>query len=151
MTKASQSRRATRLQKNLQAIEAEGQGIWQMAIYGPDNLLQLFTDALGADNYASATVFAIEQMITQILTTGPKPLCLTCENQFSKSLMPIAWVIVHAKRDDPDKAIGNGVCADCWSRYRSSQLLLPIALDLYRRGALPTLRRLPPLSPPGTA
>ena len=77
-------------------------------------------------------------------------LCLTCDNTLTATAMPVAYVLLHAMRDDPRCAVCNGICADCYDRH-PGKLLQVAVTDAYRRQMISDLRVLPTLSPPGRA
>ena len=61
------------------------------------------------------------------MTAQPPMMCLTCDSEFTREAMPEAWVLMHAHRNEPEKALGNGICAACHARYPGAALL-PVVL-----------------------
>ena len=135
----------------LEQIRQEGQGVWQMAIYGPEAVPGLVNNALCGDGYARNVVRTLAHMAREIITAPAAlpMLCLCCDNALTAEAMPAAWVLLHARRDDPEQAVGNGICAECYARHPSAEALGPIVTDVYRRQIISDLRVLPPVSESG--
>ena len=139
------------LTDGLEQIRQEGQGVWQMSIYGPEAAPDLVHAALCGDGYASDVVRALAHMVRNIITAPASlpMLCLTCDNILTAVAMPVAWVLVHARRDDPQQAVGNAICAECYAHHPSAEALGPVVTDVYRRKMIADLRVLPPISEAG--
>ncbi len=139
----------------VEQIHLEGQGVWQISIYSLEGVAEVLGQALAGDPHAMNIILTLERMLRDIRkaarTRLPK-LCLTCDNTFSsKKTMPAAWVLMHAMRDDPKMAVGNGICLECWRRYPNPVVLMPVVTEVYRQKMIPDLRVLPPAAGQGHA
>jgi hypothetical protein len=131
-------------------IEAEGQGIWRIMIYGPADVANQAALALAGDMDARKVVFSLQYMKRNVLDPHTPGVCLTCDKPFSARFMPMAWVVLQAHRDDARKMMGNGICADCYARWPGAALN-PIVADVLRKEFFSHMEVLPPLSEPGHA
>lgn len=150
MGDAKRRRDRRELQKGLQEIHAEGQGVWQMTCYTKENAAVMAILAMDGDPYASALLRVLESMVQYIWAASPPALCLTCDNILTRAAMPAAFLVVHARRDDPRSSVCNGICDECFDRYPGDALMLA-ATNVYREKVISGLRVLPPLSAPGSA
>jgi hypothetical protein len=154
MKRRKQAQSISELQAGMERIQAEGQGVWQLSIYGPEAVLALLHNSFVGDADATRTMTAIARLIAGIheVASTPKPmLCLLCDTKFGRRSMPLAWVLLHARRDDPSQAVGNGICAACYKKYPSAEALSPPVIALYKAKMITDLRLLPPIGPPGHA
>ena len=136
--------------KGVRTVEAEGQGVWQMSIYAPDDVAGLLVDTLAGDERAAKTMAMLHGMMGETISANPPRICLTCDNEFTAEAMPHAWVLVHAIGGAAKKSLGNGICAGCHARY-PGEALVPVATEVYRQNMIPDLRILPPMSEAGRA
>jgi hypothetical protein len=143
----------SRLQRGLEDLHSEGQGVWQLAILSPDAAPAFLTAALAGDPSAATTLRAAQGFIQQILrhrSASRAPLCLLCDNALWRKAPPAAIGVITAYRDDPHTAIGHGICADC-TRMRSSEQLQHDVLAKLRTDMITDLRVIQPPSEPGRA
>jgi hypothetical protein len=145
-----EAKRRREINRGLKGMHAEGQGIWNLMIYNPADVAGVMRAAAVGDAYARGVVRSLEHMIQGVLTAQPPMMCLTCDSEFTREAMPEAWVLMHAHRNEPEKALGNGICAACHARYPGAALL-PVVTDVYRKELINDLRVLPPMSEAGRA
>lgn len=150
MRRARRARDRDDLKARMDAIQAEGQGVWQLSIWGPENMLGVTAAAMSGDPEATAVLRAIAHSLRAIEEApADRPwLCLTCDHAFTAHNTPLAFVLLHACRADAKAAVSNGLCDDCYCRPGS---LMERVTDVYRRNMIPGLRVLPPISQPGKA
>jgi hypothetical protein len=99
--------------------------------------------ALAGDLEARRYVTAVSHCIARIAAGRDRPLCLTCEQEFSARSLPLAFAFVFAGRDDPTVAIANGLCGACASApNRQERVLAYYHKNLFGGD----LRILPPLA-----
>ncbi len=155
MGQAKRRRGIQAMRDGFKEMHAEGQGIWDIKIYGPLGMMQIASAALAGDDDAGRVILLLERLTLDIVEAGRtrKPLmCLLCENTFGQpSTMPMAWVVLHAHVDNARQGFGNGICWDCWERYPSADALAPVVLDYYRSKVISDLRVLPQPIEPGHA
>jgi hypothetical protein len=149
---AKRKRSIQALQDRLEDIHAEGQGVWQISIYGLDAVVEVMAAALAGSKTATGIALALEHLSQGVIRSGrtAEPvMCLLCDSAFKQERMPAAWILVHARRDDPTHAAGHGVCSNCLHRYPDMNALGIAITDYYRANAISDLRLLPPISEPG--
>jgi hypothetical protein len=137
------------LEEATRRICEEGQGVYQLSLVSALGAAPLFAQAISGDSQAAYHLLIVARLLEQIRTAPPrsKLMCLLCDNEFSAAALPLAFVIMHARRDDPGMVMGNGICCRCCD---ASDLQARI-LDKYREGLISDLRVLPPIGEAGTA
>jgi hypothetical protein len=124
---------------DLKQICSEGQGAWQLQAFAPENVLEMLLAARGGNDNAARWLLLIENTMCTMLKQTPGMLCLLCDYEFDDGRMPTIWLILTALRDDPSRAIINGLCPSC-SRQPNLETRI---VDKYRDSMIPDLRVIP--------
>jgi hypothetical protein len=135
------------LKRAFQTVQDEGQGVWQFALFGPQDIPELIAASMAGDAVADRWLLMLGRALREIPRAKPSVLCLLCEHEFSRTKVPMAFVALTASIDDPGVAIVNGLCLRC---YMAANLADRVT-GYYRDKLIPGLRRLPPFSAPGRA
>jgi hypothetical protein len=83
---------------------------------------------------------AVASALGQIHARPGFSLCLFCDTAFTPQVLPLSWAIVFAARDDPSRAVGHGVCANCRVASGSREQLQARVLQWYRDHVDPSIR-----------
>jgi hypothetical protein len=137
------------LKAGLEEIRLEGQGVWQIAIYSIEGMLESIMRGLAGDAEAQRLAIVIGQFILAIDRADPPAMCLLCDHEFSRDAPPLALVILHAYLDNPRHALGHGICDACWAKNPSASALSSLVTDYYRKNVISDLREVPQPSEPG--
>jgi hypothetical protein len=137
------------LKEGLEEIRLEGQGVWQIAIYSVEGMLESLIRGMTGDAKAQHLAIVIGQFIQAIDAADPPAMCLLCDHEFSRDAGPLALVILHAYRDDPRNVLGHGICGACWAKKPSAFALSSLVTDYYRKNVINDLREVPQPSEPG--
>jgi hypothetical protein len=130
----------------MRRLNAEGRGVYKVAIVFPHEGPDLLAAALAGDGVALAEFTLIMQGIDLVKTARPPLLCLLCDHEFSGHL-PAAFVVMTGHVDDPTAGLVNGLCRKCAA---GGDLTGRVA-GKYRTEMIPDLRVLPEFSEPGRA
>ncbi len=141
--------RKSRRQKfadNMEMIHTEGQGVFRIEIVRITDVPGLLLATIDGNVKAQRTASIIGQFI-RMMAAGSSRLCLLCDNEVSDAAPPWAIVIMTAERDDPERAIANGVCDECAEKPDLDKAIVV----KYRESLMPGLRVLGPFSDAGRA
>jgi hypothetical protein len=136
------------LEETFQQIHGEGQGVWQFAVFSPENTPELILAALAGQELAIRWLRALSDAMHTVPRQKPPMLCLLCQHTFRLSRPPAAFAMLTAKIEDPSVAVVNGLCPRCFTADRDMQDRIA---EYYRKNALSDLRMLPPIGEPGRA
>jgi hypothetical protein len=156
MARSHRARSNAELIDWLEAMRAQGGGLFQLAVVSPLNL-QPFIDALVAgDEDALRTREAVNRALRMLNSvTRPSkeaPMCLFCDAVLWRECVPHAIAVMTPCCDEPARGMFNFVCRDCVERFADADALRAALLAYYRRSIAPDLRVLPLItSPPGHA
>ena len=101
----------------LEAIHAEGQGVWRLGLY-PRAVIAGIAMAAREHPTAAALMSSIEvytQGMHDRATTDPVQ-CLMCVAAFDLTHVPAALSAISGDVPVPEHYLIGGVCASCWSR-----------------------------------
>jgi hypothetical protein len=141
-----QRRQRQRHMRAFRRTEQEGQGVWDMRVFFPEDFRAVMAEAL-ADGHAAVLFSLLVQTIKTIGRADPPALCLLCNHTFTGG-PPAAFVLVTAHVDLPKQGIGNALCHDC---VEPGETLLARLTQSYRQAVLPDLRIVPTPSGVGRA
>lgn len=131
------------LARQFERMQAEGQGVWKVTIWSPDDATELVARRLLGDDYADRVLRAITSSLRQIAhaPAHDKLLCLTCSATFDGKTPPGAFVLLHAACDDPQHSICNGICTACHAQHDRAALR-NLVFDYYRRNVMADMREI---------
>ena len=136
------------------AMQEEGQGVWRVQIFRPQDGVRLLAGVMTDDPVALRAIAAIRHIFATIRAgkpAAPEILCALCETPFhAKSQDPAAIALLTPDADDPSGCMAAVVCAACDSIHTRAQLREAL-MGFYRDNLIPGAEALPPLSPPGRA
>jgi hypothetical protein len=106
---------------NFARMQAEGQSVWNVNIFTPEDVDRLLIAAVAGDPQAAMWIPMIGrmmQMISAIRRPNRKrsPLCLLCDTVFWRRQIPRAFVYLNARVDEPTNALFSAVCRKCRDR-----------------------------------
>jgi hypothetical protein len=133
-----QRRRAARKRRppTFDDFHAAGGGVFTISVLTPPELF-----GICAGNLSLARSLA--DWVERIPRT--RPLCLTCDHEFTLDLAPTLWVLTMPCRADAEVVMLSGICSECCDRYASSSALIAAAADQLKHGLWPDLRVLDPV------
>jgi hypothetical protein len=144
------------LQSGLEAIHAEGAGVYELPFFNRAGIAELWAAALAGNEKARAYLHVLEQ--TQRHITAPTVpdtergmLCLLCDTVFWRGCQPEAFIVLHAHRDIPTQVVLQCICPRCYTAHGSLPDLKGAVLAKLRRDVISDLREIPPPSAPGHA
>lgn len=124
------------LQKFTEAMQREGQGVWQFDLIWPEDRLPLIAAGLAGDPWARSVVEHLAQMVT----AQKRVLCLLCPAEIGLQNMPGVVVMFGPKAPDASRFLMSGICAACCVKQGPA---LPAAvLEYYRENLLPDAREI---------
>jgi hypothetical protein len=109
----------------LEAIHAEGQGVWRLGLY-PHAVIAGIAVAAKDHPTAAALMSSIEvytQGMHDRATTDPVQ-CLMCVATFDLIHVPAALSAISGDVPVPEHYLIGGVCASCWNRPDAKQRIL---------------------------
>jgi hypothetical protein len=122
-----------------QQMAADSGGIWDAYFYPFSEVRNIIDAAVSGNREASPIARGILRMY-EAACSDSRPVCLTCDAEFSGDKGPAFFVFVRPQVESPKNAFLNGICAKCASR--GDQSMADAAADAYRRMMLPDLRRI---------
>jgi len=126
--------------QHIQQAEAEGQSVWTINVFTPEDVDPLLMAALAGDDEAARWLPMIGRMMRQVQSVKrpnrkKSPLCLLCDTIFWCRQIPRAFVFLVPRCDDPTLATASGICRKCRDG-RTLRELQVAAMDVYRKQLL---------------
>jgi len=141
-----QQRHRQRAIRAMRDAQHEGQCVWDLRIFFPEDALRLMAEATG--NRHAAVLFAmLAGTIRDMEAAKDQAMCLLCPQTFGHD-SPRAFVLLTPLVGSPRNGIANALCDAC---AEPSGPLLERVLDSYRQVGMSNLRVLPPPHPAGRA
>jgi hypothetical protein len=111
-------------QASIEAFHREAGGAFETVVIRRRNMLGLTVEARTGSAKALAFLRVLGEWL--VAARDMRPLCLKrgCKTEFSRKASPAAFVIVLPYRDDAQKTIVSGVCAQCADARSDDDLLL---------------------------
>jgi hypothetical protein len=105
------ARKHKTLVRDLQTIQAEGDGVYELSLFVPEEVPALLRAASAGDPTAQGRIGLIERMIDQISAYDSPagddtPLCLLCDTVFWRDELAQVFVVMHAHHDTPKDSGG---------------------------------------------
>ena len=75
------------LQRGVEVMQAEGQGVWQLQLITPDLVLS-------SSPPPAQALRAIGRTIGRMMSASPAALCLLCDTEFGGTSVPLAFVMI---------------------------------------------------------
>lgn len=139
----SRSRARSRLQRNFETMQREGQGVWQFFLVHQHEATVILAVALAGEPRARHLLRVVSLAAHQLRTPGPAPLCLLCDHVFPRDrdeVLPPAFAGVYAAVDAPAAVVMNRLCHRCAAIPQPE--LGERVLAFYRTNGMPDLRLL---------
>jgi len=144
------------LQSGLEAIHAEGAGVYEHQMFNLAGVVEL-VEAAAAGNERARAYCSVLQHTLRVITASATPdrndcmLCLLCDTVFWRGCRPEAFVVLHAHRDVPKQAVVQCICRRCYIAHGSLPNLKGAVVKKLRSDVIGDLREIPPPSAPGRA
>ena len=122
---------------DFKAICEEERGLWFAEVYAPGDVDGLVTACLAGNAKAMAVSQVIDQVISAVKESArnwPRP-CLCCAREIVS--LDFAICITAPARDNPTRAIGSPICAQCFADAGLESRILAAL-----RPAFPDIRRI---------
>ena len=107
-----------RLKEHLADASAEGQGIWQFAIYSAATIRQTYADARAGDAEAIEIALSFERYfdgVWRMTAAGPQ-CCIACPCVFNIGHLPVGLTVLAAYVERPHDRFVAGICRQCAGR-----------------------------------
>lgn len=145
------TKRTTRasLQRGLQRIQKEGQGVWRFETFDCMNMPEFMVEALLLGPPESGFARAVFDVAFGLATQRRAVDCLLCGATIGLGNMPRDISVLHAMRDDPSEAVAFCICNICHDD--DHDVLAGKITGYLKANLVPDLRRLPPIATAGRA
>jgi hypothetical protein len=134
---SAQQRKRESLHRHLEALHNEAAGVLGVYLVSPENILGWMLVGHSGDEMAVNMVKAVGRCLREL--DEQKPLCLTCDFEFSSSSEPPSiFAVVVPGRDNPAALLWM-LCSDCVAKHAGN---LADVLEQSARKIWPKARRL---------
>jgi hypothetical protein len=141
--------------RRLREMQAEGGGVWQLAVVSHFNVSGFLSAVAKGDQEAVKAMRHINLALDRLYGVSRRsrhaPMCLFCPAVLWREHLPHAVSVVTPYRDKPRQVVVNFVCPACCAGKASDDALNAAVVDYYRANAFPDLRVLPLIAPVGRA
>jgi hypothetical protein len=135
---AAQQRKRQSLHRHLKALHNEAAGVLGVYLVSPENILGWMRAGHAGDEMAVKIVKAVGRCLYEL--DEEKPLCLSCDFEFSSSSEPPSiFAVIVPNRDNPANALLWMLCPDCAAKHADN---LADVLEQSARKIWPEARRL---------
>ncbi len=138
MNRTERRKRLAELGRFARKMHAEGQGVWNLELYGPDERVPLLMAAMMGDAKAEGIV----RQVAKLATADPPCLCLLCPATFGRLNMPHTLVVFGAAVETQTGCLMNGICEHCAEAAGTADALGERALTYYREHLITDARKI---------
>jgi hypothetical protein len=108
---AAQQRKRKSFASHIEALHNEAAGVLGVYVISPKDAPRVLLAAYAGNEKAIQIVQLIEYCLHDL--DEYKPLCLTCDFEFSANEMPDVFVVIVPDRNDVERGLGMGLCPNC--------------------------------------
>ena len=149
MTKPLTKSTPEQMQAHLERGHEEGQGLWQILFFTPQDVMAMMMGFAQGDDWARQWLPPLAHLIGRIsaiqsATRGQSPQCLCCDTLFWQDELPAVFVGLVPASDEPTQVTMSGICEQCDDGFEDFPALKAGVLDAFRSVLGDDARELPP-------
>jgi hypothetical protein len=135
-----------RLQEHDRVLQHEAQGLLELIVYRPAEMLSWHRAVAQGDEIAARRLAVLHAQLPDFLAGIDERQCIGCMKAFSRDSLPADLVLAHARVATvlPSAAVLGGVCPECSAAHDAAELHALFTAQLRRW--YPDLRQLAPAS-----